>query len=247
MDRVMADYLARKMGYDARGDQRSGSYNISGQYGGGGDHRDMNYPPNGDMRPYPYPLADSRGGYNYPADNRGNDYGYNYPMDNRGNDYGYGYPMDTRQGVKGTGPYGIGGSMHYGRGDRADMADYNQYGGQGDQHKFKMPKLTKSERHQWKQSMRNVDGTHGPHYDTQQVIQAAEKLGIRFNHFDEEDLAIVMNMFYSDYCHVVKKYVSPEKELMFYADMGKAYFDDPDGPDPDDKLSRQYHCMTDHA
>lgn len=240
MDRVMADYLARKMGYDTRGyqggDQRSGSYNISGQYGG--DHRDMNYPIYNDMRGYP-PM-DNRGGYNYPMDGRGD---YNYPMDGRGD---YNYPMDMRQGVKGTGPYGIGGSMHYGR-DRADMGDYNQYGGQGDHHKFKMPKLTKAEKHQWEQMMHNVDGTHGPHYDMQQVIQAADKLGIRFHHFDEKDLALVMNMFYSDYCHVIKKYIAPEKELMFYADIGKAYFDDPDGPDPDDKLSRQYHCMTDHA
>ena len=239
MDYVMMDYLARKLGpdyargnqggdynrggdmnYPARNDYGRGSYNVSGQYDNAG--RDMNYPARGDMGQMP-------------------------PMDMR-NDYGY--PMDMRQGVKGTGPYGIGGSMHYGRRDRADAADYGcgmDYNrGQGDYHKFKMPKLTKAEKHQWEQSMQNTDGTRGPHYDMQQVMQTAEKLGIRFNHFEEKDLALIMNMFYSDYGQVVKKYMPQEKEIMFLADMAKAYFDDPDGPEPDDKLSRQYHCMSDH-
>lgn len=193
---------------------------------------------------------------------RGNDYGYG----NQGGDQGrgnynisgnydraggdmrgsgdYNYPMDQRQGVKGTGPYGIGGSMYYGRGDRMDNADYAYGGGQRDQHKFKMPKLTKAEKHQWEQSMHNTDGTHGPHYDMAQVVQAAEKVGIRFNEFDEKDLALIMNMFYSDYGQVFRKYGVDKPE--FYADIAKAYFDDPDGPDPDDKLSRQYHCMLNH-
>ena len=233
MDRVMRDYLARKlnpdyarggqggdyartgdMNYPTHNDYGRGNYNVSGQYDNAG--RDMNYPANVDMRMMP-------------------------PMDMR-NDYGY--PMDMRQGVKGTGPYGIGGSMYYGSRDRADMADYNR--GE-DYHKFKMPKLTKSEKHQWEQMMQNTDGTRGPHYDMSQVMQTAEKLGIRFNQFDEKDLALIMNMMYSDYGHVFKKYLPAEKEMMFCADMAKAYFDDPDGPDPDDKLSRQYHCMLDHA
>ena len=229
MDQVMADYLARKLYND------SGRGNQSGDYRGGNDYARGGY----DSANY-----DMRGGdMNYPI--RGGDF---RDMADRGNDMrggDYGYPMDYRQGVKGTGPYGIGGRMYYGSRDRADGEDYR--GGQGDQYRFKMPKLTKAEKHQWEQGMQNVDGTRGPHYDMQQVMQAAEKMGIRFHQFDEKDMALVMNMFYSDYCHVVKKYVQPDKELMFYADMAKAYFDDPDGPEPDDKLSRQYHCMTDHG
>lgn len=232
MDRVMMDYLARKMrgndfGYGNQGgDQGRGNYNISGNYDrAGGDmgyssRGDMNYPGPRDMG---YPMCGDMG----------------YPRNDMG------YPMDQRQGVKGTGPYGIGGSMHYGRSDRAGGVDYGYE--QGDYHKFKMPKLTKAEKHQWEQMMRNTDGTHGPHYDMSQVVQAADKLGIRFNGFDEKDLALVMNMMYSDYGHVFKKYMPAEKEMMFCADMAKAFFDDPDGPDPDDKLSRQYHCMLDHG
>ena len=245
MDMVMMDYLARKMrGGDygpgnQSGDQGRGNYSISGTYDrAGGDMRypsqgGMGYPPHRDMG---YPM---HGDMNYPRVDMG------YPMcgDMRGSG-DYNYPMDQRQSVKGTGPYGIGGSMYYGRGDRMDNADYTYGGGQRDQHKFKMPKLTKAEKHQWEQSMRNTDGTHGPHYDMAQVVQAAEKVGIRFNEFDEKDLALIMNMFYSDYGQVFRKYGVDKPE--FYADIAKAYFDDPDGPDPDDKLSRQYHCMTDH-
>ena len=219
MDRVMMDYLARKMrGNDYAygnqgGDHNRGNYNISGNYDRAGG--DMNYPADRDM------------GYPACGDMR--------------NDYGYG--GDQRQGVKGTGPYGIGGRMYYGGGDRMDNADY-RYRGQGDYHRFKMPRLTKAEKHQWEQMMRNTDGTHGPHYDMNQVMQAAEKLGIRFNEFDEKDLALVVNMMYSDYGHVFKKYGVDKPE--FCVDMAKAFFDDPDGPDPEDKLSRQYHCMIDH-
>ncbi len=232
MDMVMMDYLARKIqGGDygpgnQSGDQGRGNYNISGTYDRAG--RDMRYP-QGDMN---YPM---HGGMGYPmcGDMRGNQ--------GQGD---YVYPIDQRQGVKGTGPYGIGGSMYYGGGDRMGNADYGYDRRYGDQHKFKMPKLTKAEKHQWEQMMRNTDGTHGPHYDMSQVIQTAEKAGIRFNEFDEKDLALIMNMFYSDYGQVFKKYGVDKPE--FYADIAKAYFDDPDGPDPDDKLSRQYHCMTDH-
>lgn len=243
MDRVMMDYLERKLrgndyGYGSQGggDQGRGTYNISGGY----DNRDMNYPPRGDMN-YPvrgdmYPphgdMRTMRGDMNYPMMN---------PMDCGG------YPMDQRQGVKGTGPYGIGGSMHYGRGDRADGAEYGYGDNRGDYGKFKMPKLTKAEKHKWEQMMRNTDGTHGPHYDMSQVMQMADKMGLRFHEYDEKDFALVMNMLYSDFGQVVKKYLPVEKETMFLADMAKAYFDDPDGPEPEDKLSRQYHCMMDHA
>ena len=104
----MADYLERKLRSDYarnggnqgnRGnDYNKGNYNISGQYDNAGPN--MYYPPM-DSRPYP------------PTDMR-NDF--------RGGDYNY--PMDSRQGVKGTGPYGIGGSMY--QGDRADFAYYPQ-------------------------------------------------------------------------------------------------------------------------
>lgn len=237
MDQVMMDYLERKMyGDRVRGNQ-GGNYDRGpqGNWDGGYPMHDQAGYPRMDCNEY------ARGDMNYPM------YGdMNYPvsrgdmLDQRGY---YVQPVDHRQGVKGTGPYGIGGSMYYGSRDRNDGPNYNHM---GDQHKFKMPKLTKAEKHQWEQMMQNTDGTRGPHYDMQQVIQAAEKLGIRFNQYDEKDLALVMNMFYSDYGQVFKKYMPAEKLEMFCADMAKAYFDDPDGPDPDDKLSRQFHCMTDH-
>lgn len=133
--------------------------------------------------------------------------------------------MDHRRGVKGTG-----------RGRRRDMRE--------DMHDKPM-KLSKSEGNRWLHEMENTDGTEGPHYSMQEVMHAAEKLGIRFNEFTEREFFIVVNMWYSDYGHVTKRIVgdNKEKELMVNADYARAYLDDPDGVDAGEKLAVTYHCL----
>lgn len=166
--------------------------------------------------------------------------------DRRDYDDGRDYESDSRRGVKGTGRYGIGGSMYRGRRSRdynderdyGDERDYNDYGG------AKMPKLTKAEKHKWKQMLQNTDGTHGEHYDMQQIMHVADQLGLRFREYDEKDYCLIVNWLYSDYGHVFKKHFPPDKALMIIGEMAAAYFDDPDGPEPDDKMSIQYHCMA---
>lgn len=144
------------------------------------------------------------------------------------NDMDYYDEVDGRRGVRGSGRGGR-------RRGRRDYADY---------HMSKM-KLTKADLNHWKHNMQNTDGTQGEHYDMQQVMQAAEKLGIRFRDYDEKEFCTAVNMFYSDYGHIIKRLVSDkDKELLVCADFAKAYFDDPDGPEPSEKLAITYHCLT---
>ena len=90
----------------------------------------------------------------------------------RGGDYGY-YDdeamYDGRQGVKGTGPYGIGGRRYSGgRGDRAS-GDYGEY----DYHGEEM-RLGKRDMMMWKEKMENPDGSYGEHFTSTQIRQAMQ-------------------------------------------------------------------------
>lgn len=123
-----------------------------------------------------------------------------------------------------------------GRGRRRDYEDYES----------KPKYLTKSERHQWKSQMRNVDGTRGEHFDMQQVMTAANKLGVSFKEFTENEFCLAMNMMYSDFCKTVRKYVPEEKQMIFYAELALDYFEDPDSIDGSEKLAKQYRQMVEH-
>lgn len=122
--------------------------------------------------------------------------------------------------------------------------DYEDYEDMSDYHSNKSLRLSKADMHRWKHEMENTDGTKGEHFDMQQVMTAAEKLGIKFDEYTEKEFCLAMNMIYSDYGHIIKKLVGHEKEAVVCADFAKAYFDDPDGPEPEEKLAVHYHCMT---
>ena len=109
----------------------------------------------------------------------------------------------------------------------------------------RMLRLSKTDMNRWKQMMYNVDGSHGEHYDLQTTMHIAEKLGIRFDEFSEKEFCLALNMIYSDYGNVIRKYCPPDKELMVCAEMALAFLDDPDGPEPSEKLALYYHCIAD--
>ena len=180
-----------------------------------------------------------------------NDYNKRYLIERLGNDHRRGGGRDNadyeddyedeRRGVKGSGRRRRRGRD---RNDNEDMYDERDNYDERDRPDYHRIKLTKSQKNRWKREMENTDGTVGEHFDMQQVIAAAEKLGVRFNEYSEKDFCLVTNMIYSDYGHIIKKFVGPEKELIVCADFAKAYFDDPDGVDPEEKLAINY-CMTD--
>lgn len=132
--------------------------------------------------------------------------------------------------------------------DERDYDDYERDGRRGRRRRRDMhdipPRLSKSDMYEWKHMMQNADGTKGEHYDMQEIIQVADKLGIRFDSFSEKELCLAVNMMYSDYCKTVKKYVGPEKELHFYVCLALDFLEDPDGPEASEKLSKYFHCVV---
>lgn len=180
----------------------------------------------------------------------------NYDRAMNDSDYDYMDEEDGRRGVKGTGPYGIGGRRYYGRrrdrgsmpfqveGDiRYDDYDYDydmaDYAGQ------QQIKLNKKDIQTWKRKMMNADGSHGEHFDMQQIMSAAEKLGIKFKEYDEKELCITANMLYSDYCEVLKSIVPKDKEDIVYTKMAQAFLEDEDAPEGSEKLALYYKCIVD--
>ena len=156
---------------------------------------------------------------------------------------------DGRRGVKGTGRRNRDMNDYEYEADHrdyADHADHRDYKYREDFSDRRNPelRLTKSEMMEWRHHMENSDGTQGPHYDMQQVMHAAEKMEIKFNAFDEKEFCTAVNYIYSDYGKTIKKYLPPDKELMFCAEMAKDFLDDADGPEPSVKLALYYHCIA---
>ena len=125
-----------------------------------------------------------------------------------------------------------------------DYEDSRDYEDREDQHYYKHLKLTKSDITKWEKMLHNADGSHGPHYNYDQAMSVAEKLGIRFDAYTEKEFYICLNMMYADYGPVVSKHLPPEKVLHCLAEMAKAFFDDPDGPEPSEKLALYFHCVV---
>lgn len=187
-------------------------------------------------------------------------------------EYRGGMEYDGRRGVKGTGRYGIGGSRY--SGDRRmnerdygeewdddynydDMYDdgcydYEDYarGRNGryrrDGHDIPM-RLSKKDLQEWKRNLENSDGSLGEHFTLEQVTNMAEKLGIRYNGFDEKELCMTANMLYSDLGKENKSEIPPEKELRFYVKDAKAWLEDDDyDGDGSEKLAAYYYCIVKH-
>lgn len=95
----------------------------------------------------------------------------------------------------------------------------------------------------WKSMMRNEDGTRGEHFRAEQVRYACQQTGIDCEEFGEEVFCLAMNMVYSDYCKVAKKYGVDTPE--FYADMAKAFLRDKDfDGKPEEKLYLYYKSIV---
>jgi hypothetical protein len=162
------------------------------------------------------------------------DYGEDYARGiYRGYDYGEDY---ARVGRRDRTDYGdmndYGWDMARGRRDYGeDYASYNDYG---------KPKLfSHKDIETWKSMMRNEDGTRGEHFRKEQVKHACQQAGIDCEEFGEDVFGLAMNMMYSDYCKVAKKYGVDSPE--YYADLAKAFLRDKDfDGKPEEKLYIYY-------
>lgn len=90
---------------------------------------------------------------------------------------------------------------------------------------------------QWTESMKNADGSTGPHWSMDQTKQVMQKRDIDC---EPVEFWVTMNMLYSDYSKVVKAHGITSVD--FYADMAKAFLEDEDAVE--DKLMAYYeYCV----
>lgn len=99
-------------------------------------------------------------------------------------------------------------------------------------------RLSREEAMTWARSMENEDGTHGPHWTMEQAKQVMAQKGVEC---DPLEFWLALNMMYSDYCKVFRKYGVGDK-IDFYVDMAKAFLDDKDAYP--DKLTRYYDSVV---
>ncbi len=202
MNRVIRDMLRRR---------RDNAY--------GRDSRDMNY-----GRGYDRGYDE---GYDRAYDQAYMD-GYDRGYDKAHNEltpYGeYGMTVsDGRQGVRGTGRYGMGGSMYRGRRDRGeeDMS------------------LTREDMKKWKEKI-------GEKFSMAQIEQSMQTMGIQPKNFTPEELCMTANMLYSDYDKTLSRTIPKEKEANYYTSLAKDFLEDKDASlKGSEKLAAYYACFVD--
>ena len=137
------------------------------------------------------------------------------------------------------------------RGDRRrdrneDYANYRDYEDdyRRDRNDYGKPKMfSHKDMETWKSMMKNEDGTRGVHFRWEQVKHACEQAGIDCEEFGEDIFCLAMNMMYSDYCKVAKKYGVDRPE--YYADLAKAFLRDKDfDGKPEEKLYLYYKAIV---
>lgn len=92
---------------------------------------------------------------------------------------------------------------------------------------------------EWMMHIRNGDGKTGPHWSIDQTNRALEKKQLDC---EPHEFWATMNMLYSDYGDVAKKYGVDNAE--FFACMAEAFLDDEDAVP--DKLAVYYDCIVEH-
>ena len=164
-----------------------------------------------------YEGRDMRRGYDRDYERDYGDYNRDYAdYDMRGNDY--------EMRVRDYGDYG----MDYAMRDYGGM----EYG-----------KMSHKDIEKWKKNMKNQDGTIGEHFNKEQVMQSARQIGVNPEEYGEHIFPLVMNMMYSDYCAVAKKFGLDRPD--FYAEMAKAFLNDKDfSGEPEEKVWLYYQCIA---
>ena len=179
-----------------------------------------------DMEDYVMPKGDYRRGamppmrdyadYDMRGDMRSRDYG----------DYNRDYADYAMQDMRGR-----------------DYADYDMDYGMRDYGEMEYGKMSNNDIEKWKNHMKNQDGTMGEHFKKEQVMQAARQIGVNPEEYGEHIFPLVMNMMYSDYCAVAKKFGLDRPD--FYAEMAKAFLNDKDfSGEPEEKVWLYYQCIA---
>lgn len=93
---------------------------------------------------------------------------------------------------------------------------------------------------EWAKDMKNTDGSSGAHWSMEDTETVRKTRNI--NDCKPEDFWIAMNMMYSDYQGVAKKYGIDKPE--FYADMARGFLMDKDSKQGREKLEAYYEYVV---
>ena len=127
-----------------------------------------------------------------------------------------------------------------------DYADYGMDYGMRDYGEMEYGKMSHEDIEKWKKHMKNQDGTMGEHFKKEQVMQAARQIGVNPEEYGEHIFPLVMNMMYSDYCAVAKKFGLDRPD--FYAELAKAFLNDKDFEgEPEEKVWLYYKCISEKS
>lgn len=99
--------------------------------------------------------------------------------------------------------------------------------------------FTQRDAEEWTARMQNEDGTYGAHWTQAETQQVAEAAGI---HTEPAVWFAALNMIYSDYSGVARKYGLDHTE--FYTDLAKAFLFDKDAGGPERKTAAYYRCVA---
>ena len=202
----------------------------------GGEH----YPMQGN---YPHPqYNDERSRRDYES-NRQSNMGHSDYVDMR--DMHYGERQGNFRPVEAmgyfTGYYGGGQDMARGR-HRDYGYDYNYdygYDYAGDYGE----NLTKEELEHWKKKlMKEVDEQDKHFFESGVISQKARQMGAEMKHYNEDELALVTLMVYTDYCKTIKKYVGGNMDI--YIELAKDWLEDKDSAlKGSERLAVYYDCI----
>lgn len=96
----------------------------------------------------------------------------------------------------------------------------------------------------WVNSMYNEDGSRGAKWTIQETTEIGKNNGIDFSKISEQDWYITLNMVYSDYVMIARKYNIDN--ISFYIDLAKEFLWDSDTYQGKDKLERYYRYIVNH-
>ena len=117
--------------------------------------------------------------------------------------------------------------------------EYRQSSQMGGYSSSKGAPMTKEMAEEWTRSMKNEDGTKGPHWTMDQVKQVMGQKGIKY---DPAEFYAILNAMYSDYCAVLKKH--GVNTIDFYVDLASAWLNDSDAVP--NKAAMYYECIVKH-
>lgn len=169
--------------------------------------------------------------------------GRRMPLDRDYERYGRGYDT-SRRGREGRErreeyPSGYMSGYNYDRREmpreRREARSYKDWDETDDDDRHKA-KLNDYNPREWAKEMQNADGSSGAHWSMEDTETVRKTRNI--NDCKPEDFWIAMNMMYSDYQGVAKKYGIDKPE--FYADMARCFLMDKDSKQGREKLEAYY-------